>query len=210
VIFEKYDIIILNMKMIKKLFKINHFILAILLFCLISSALYLKSKNNEGDFYIKTVENRYNLYSVNDTYIISSFEGSGGYLYGGIVSKNKIDDINTITMDEISQLIQNNLDYTFPSYSFPDNGGLYIGNFDFDKNIELFAFEFLDTTFLHPIEISPDGKINEEKFSTRAFIFLPVLFFTLPAFILYILFFVYYFIVCIIYVIVHLKKKRNV
>jgi hypothetical protein len=196
-------------KKMKKVFIINQFILLFLLVCIISSVLYINSKNKESDFYIKTVKNQYDLYSVNDTYIISSFEGNGGHLYGGIVSKNKIADINTITKDEILQLIDNNLDYAFPSYSFPDNGVLYIGNFDFDKNIEIFAFEFLDTTFLHPVEISQNGTIKEEKFSTTAFIFLPVSLFMLPAFILYVVFFIYYFIVCIIYLIASLMKKKR-
>ena len=100
----------------------------------------------------------------------------------------------------MDQIIKNDLDYIFPSKSFPDNGTLYIQNFDFDKNIEICAFELLGTSFIHPIEINKNGKIREENILTYALIYFLASFWMLPNFIICIIFLFYYLIICIIYV----------
>ena len=197
--------------MLKKLFKVNQFILGIALLCMISSILFSRSASKsvaKNDYYLKTVENRYQVYLVDNSYIFTSFEGSGGFLSGGIISKNKISDINLIAKNEIAQILETNPDYIFPCESFPDSV-FSVGNFDFDKNIEVFAFDILGTNFLHPIEIDQNGVINEENFFTYILIRFLVSFWTLPTFILYLLFFTYYIIFCIIYLVISLKNKRK-
>ena len=194
--------------MIKKLFVLNQFILGfILIGLLIFPKIFSYEKSNK--FLIRQVTNSYDIYLVNNTYIISDFTGSGGWLYGGIISANKIPNINKISEEDVDQIIKNDLDYIFPSKSFPDNGTLYIRNFDFDKNIEICAFELLGTSFIHPIEINKNGKIREENIFTYALIYFLASFWMLPNFIICIIFLFYYLIVCIIYVIVYLSKRKK-
>ena len=194
--------------MIKKLFFYNQFILVIILIGLfIFPDFFSYKKSNK--FRVREVTNSYDIYLVNNTYIISDFQGSGGWLYGGIISANKIPNINKISKKDVDQIIKNDLDYIFPSKSFPDNGYLYIQNFDFDKNIEICAFELLGTSFIHPIEINKNGKIREENIFTYALIYFLASFWMLPNFIICIIFLFYYLIVCIIYVIVCLSKRKK-
>lgn len=197
--------------MLKKLLKVNHFILGVVLICMIASILYSRSVSgaaSKNRYYLRTVQNRYDVYLVNNSYIFASFEGSGGFLSGGIIAKNKISDINLITETEITKLLEDNPDYAFPCESFP-KGVFAVGNSDFDKKIEIFAFDVLGTSFLHPVEIDQDGKIKEEGFFTYVLTRLLVSFWTLPTFIIYLFFFTYYIIVCIIYFTVSLKNKRK-
>ena len=197
--------------MLKKLFKINQVILGVVLLCMVSSILYSKSVSGsaaKNKYYLKTVENRYQVYLVDNSYIFTFFEGSGGFLSGGIVSKNKIADIDLITEKEITRLLENNPDYVFPGVSFP-KGVFVVGNSDLDKNIEVFAFDILGASFLHPVEIGQNGEVKEEGFFTYVLTRLLVSFWTLPTFILYLLLFTYYIIVFIIYLSVSLKNKRK-
>ena len=123
--------------MIKKLFVLNQFILGfILIGLLIFPKIFSYEKSNK--FLIRQVTNSYDIYLVNNTYIISDFQGSGGFILGGLMAADKIPDINKLNNEEIKKVIDNNLDYIFPSNGYPDNS-LYIGNFDFDKNIEIFT-----------------------------------------------------------------------
>lgn len=188
--------------MLKKIFKINQFILAIVLICMITSILYSKSVSGsaaKNKYYIKTIDNRYQVYLVDNSYVFISFEGSGGFLSGGIVSKNKVSDVDMISEKEITQVLENNSDYLFPDESFAKSV-FAVANSDFDKNIEIFAFDILGTSFLHPLEIEQSGAAKEEGFFTYVLTRLLVSFWTLPTFILYLLFFTYYIVVCIIYV----------
>ena len=197
--------------MLKKLFKINQVILGVVLLCMVSSILYSRSVSGSAankKYYLKTVENQYQVYLVDNSYVFASFEGSGGFLSGGIVSKNKIADIDLITEKEITRLMENNSDYLFPGASFP-KGVFVVGNSDLDKNIEVFAFDIFGTSILHPVEIGQNGEVKEEGFFTYVLSRLLVSFWTLPTFILYLLFFTYYIIVCIIYISVSLKNKRK-
>lgn len=187
--------------MLKKIFKINQFILAIVLICMITSILYSKSVSGsaaKNKYYIKTIDNRYQVYLVDNSYVFISFEGSGGFLSGGIVSKNKVSDVDMISEKEITQVLENNSDYLFPDESFAKSV-FAVANSDFDKNIEIFAFDILGTSFLHPLEIEQSGAVKEEGFFTYVLTRLLVSFWTLPTFILYLLFFTYYIVVCIIY-----------
>ena len=121
--------------MLKKLFIYNQFILGILLLCTIISILYLvkiPGSEKQNPFYLKTVGYRYYVYSVNETYIFTSFEGSGGFLSGGIISKSKIPDVNLLTENDISQIIEKKSDYSFPCKSFPKSV-FSIGNLDLIK-----------------------------------------------------------------------------
>lgn len=188
--------------MLKKIFKINQFILAIVLLCMITSILFSRSVSGsaaKNKYYIKTIDNRYQVYLVDNSYVFISFEGSGGFLSGGIVSKNKISDVDMISEREITQVLENNPDYLFPGESFAKSV-FAVANSDLDKNIEIFAFDILGTTFLHPLEIEQSGAVKEEGFFTYVLTRLLVSFWTLPTFILYLLFFTYYIVVCIIYV----------
>ncbi|MBR4246241.1 MAG: hypothetical protein IKQ13_04495 [Treponema sp.] len=190
--------------MIKKLFVYNQFILAFILIGLfIFPKFFSYKKSNE--YLVRQINSSYKIYFVNNTYIISDFTGSGGWLYGGIISANKIPDINKLSKKEIDQIIENDLDYIFSSKSFPDNGLLYIQNFDSDKNIEICAFELLGTSLLHPIEINKNGEIREENIFTCALIYFLASFWMLPNFIFCIIFFLYYFIICILF----LKLQYN-
>ena len=193
--------------MIKKLFVLNQFILGfILIGLLIFPKIFSYEKSNK--FLIRQVTNSYDIYLVNNTYIISDFQGSGGFILGGLISADKIPDINRLNKDDINKIIDNDLDYSFSSNSFPDNS-LYIGNYDFDKNIEIFTFGFLDTSFMHPIEISKNGEIRKENIFSYALIYFLASFWMLPNFIICIIFLFYYLIVCIIYVIVYLSKRKK-
>ena len=193
--------------MIKKLFVLNQFILGfILIGLLIFPKIFSYEKSNK--FLIRQVTNSYDIYLVNNTYIISDFQGSGGFILGGLIAADKIPYINILNNEEIKKVIDNNLDYIFPSNGYPDNS-LYIGNFDFDKNIEIFTFGFLDTSFMHPIEISKNGEIRKENIFTYALIYFLASFWMLPNFIICIIFLFYYLIVCIIYVIVFLSKRKK-
>ena len=146
--------------MIKKLFFYNQFILVIILIGLfIFPDFFSYKKSNK--FLVRQVTNSYDIYLANNTYIISDFQGSGGFIHGDLISADKITNINKLNNEEIKKVIDNKLDYRFPSNGFPDNS-LFIGNFDFDKNIEIFTFGFLDTSFMHPIEISKNGEIRKE------------------------------------------------
>ena len=197
--------------MLKKLFKINQVILGVVLLCMVSSILYSKSVSGsaaKNKYYIKTIDNRYQVYLVDNSYVFISFEGSGGFLSGWIVSKNNIQDIDLITEKEITRLLEDNSDYVFPGESFP-KGVFVVGNSDLDKNIEVFAFDILGASFLHPVEIGQKGEVKEEGFFTYVLTRLLVSFWTLPTFILYLLFFTYYIIVFIIYLSVSLKNKRK-
>ena len=186
-------------------------VISIYEFPFLSSILYSRSVSGsaaKNKYYLKTVENRYQVCLVDNSYVFTSFEGSGGFLSGGIVSKNKIADIDLITEKEITRLLENNSDYVFPGVSFP-KGDFVVGNSDLDKNIEVFAFDILGTSFLHPVEIGQNGEVKEEGFFTYVLTRLLVSFWTLPTFILYLLFFAYYIIVFIIYLSVSLKNKRK-
>ena len=193
--------------MIKKLFVLNQFILGfILIGLLIFPKIFSYEKSNK--FLIRQVTNSYDIYLVNNTYIISDFQGSGGFILGGLISADKIPNINRLNKEEIEKIIDNDLDYSFPCNSFPDND-IYIGNFDFDKNIEIFTFGLLDTSFMHPIEISKNGEIRKENIFTYALIYFLASFWMFPNFIICIIFLFYYLIVCIIYVIVFLSKRKK-
>ena len=197
--------------MLKKLFKINQVILGVVLLCMITSILFSRSVSRsaaKNKYYIKTIDNRYQVYLVDNSYIFTSFKGSGGFLSGGIVSKNKISDMDMITEKEITQVLENNPDYLFSDKSFPKSV-FVVANIDLDKNIEVFAFDILGASFLHPVEIGQNGEVKEEGFFTYVLSRLLVSFWTLPTFILYLLFFTYYIIVCIIYISVSLKNKRK-
>lgn len=188
--------------MLKKIFKINQFILAIVLLCMITSILFSRSVSGsaaKNKYYIKNIDNRYQVYLVDNSYIFISFEGSGGFISGGIVSKNKISDVDMISEKEITQVLENNPDYLFPDKSFAKSV-FVVANLDLDKNIEIFAFDILGISFLHPLEIEQSGAVKEEGFLTYVLTRLLVSFWTLPTFILYLLFFTYYIVVCIIYV----------
>ena len=193
--------------MIKKLFVLNQFILGFILVGLFIFPKYF-SYEKSNKFLVRQVTNSYGIYLANNTYIISDFQGSGGFILGGLISADKITDINKLNNEEIEKVIDNNLDYKFPSNGFPDNS-LYIGNFDFDKNIEIFTFGFLDTSFMHPIEISKNGEIRKENIFTYALIYFLASFWMLPNFIICIIFLFYYLIVCIIYVIICLSKRKK-
>ncbi len=194
--------------MIKKLFVLNQFILGfILIGLLIFPKIFSYEKSNK--FLIRQVTNSYDIYLVNNTYIISDFQGSGGFILGGLIAADKIPDINKLNNEEIEKVIDNKLDYRFPSNGFPDNS-LFIGNFDFDKNIEIFTFGFLDTSFMHPIEINKNGTIREENIFTYALIYFLASFWMLPNFIICIIFLFYYLIICIIYVIACLSKRKKI
>lgn len=197
--------------MLKKIFKINQFILAIILLCMVTSILFSRSVSRsaaKNKYYIKTIDNRYQVYLVDNSYIFTSFEGSGGFISGGIVSKNKISDVDMISEKEITQVLENNPDYLFPDKSFAKSV-FVVANLDLDKNIEIFAFDILGISFLHPLEIEQSGAVKEEGFLTYVLTRLLVSFWTLPTFILYLLFFTYYIIVFIIYLSVSLKNKRK-
>ena len=193
--------------MIKKLFFYNQFILVIILIGLfIFPDFFSYKKSNK--FRVRQVTYSYDIYLVNNTYIISDFQGSGGFIHGGLISADKITDINKLNNEEIKKVIDNKLDYRFPSNGFSDNS-LFIGNFDFDKNIEIFTFGFLDTSFMHPIEISKNGEIRKENIFTYALIYFLASFWMFPNFIICIIFLFYYLIVCIIYVIIFLSKRKK-
>ena len=120
--------------MLKKLFKINQVILGVVLLCMITSILFSRSVSGsaaKNKYYIKTIDNRYQVYLVDNSYVFISFEGSGGFLSGGIVSKSNIQDIDLITEKEITRLLEDNSDYVFPGESFP-KGVFVVGNSDLD------------------------------------------------------------------------------
>ena len=195
--------------MIKKLFFYNQIIFLLIIIVIIISPIYL-GKKSKAENYIIPTQNSFEVYYVNNKYIVTTFDGSGGWLYGGIIPGTSITDIEKMTKKELYGLVENHSVYRFPTKSFPDNGGLYIGNYDFDKNIEIFAYEFLDTTFLSPIEITSTGDIKEENIFIKAKLLIIASFWMLPSFIFYCIFIIYYLIVCIIYVIVKIKNRKKV
>lgn len=194
--------------MIKRLFTINQFVLGFIIIGLITSGIYFNA-NKHNKYFLKTVENTYEISFVNNTYIVSSFSGSGGWLYGGLISNSKISDINKISKKELELIIENNSEYSFPIKSFPDSGFLYIGNYDFDKNIEIFAFDLVGTSFIKPIEINKNGQIKNENIFIQAKLLFLASFWMLPNFIFYFIFIIQYFIVCIIFGIFLLINKRK-
>ena len=197
--------------MLKKIFIFNQIIFAFLLLGIIGSALFVKyaETKTQNTFSVKHVQSRYDIYLVNNNYVISSFEGSGGFLDGGIISKSKVADITLLTDYEILELIENNSDYAFPCESF-ENSVFAIGNFDFDQNVEIFIFSLVGTNFLHPMEIAQNGEVRKENFFTYVLIRFLASFWMLPNFIFYFLFFAYYIVVCGIYLIVTLVNKRKI
>ena len=195
--------------MIKKLFFYNQIIFLLIIIVIIISPIYLEKKSKAKEYLIPT-QNSFEVYFVNNTYIVTTFDGCGGWLYGGIFPGNTITHIDKMSNQELEELVENHSVYRFPTKSFPDNAGLYIGNYDIDKNIEIFAYEFLDTTFLQPIEITLNGDIKEENIFVKTKLLIIASFLMLPNFIFYSLFIMYYFIVCIIYVIVKIKNRKKV
>ena len=195
--------------MIKKLFFYNQIILFLIIIVIIITPIYLEKKSKAENYLIPT-QNSFEVYFINNTYIVATFDGSGGWLYGGLIPGNSISDIEKMTKQELYELVDNHSVYRFPTKSFPDNGGLYIVNYDLDKNIEIFAYEFLDITFLSPIEITLNGDVREENIFVKAKLLIIASFWMLPNFIFYCLFIMYYFIVCIIYVIVKIKNRKKV
>jgi len=193
--------------MIKKLFIINQFVLVFIIIGLIVSCILFKY-DITNKYYIRTIDYTYDIHFVNNVFIISSFDGSGGWLRGGLLPKNEIIDVNTFNKQEIDFLIESNQYYTFPNTSFPD-GGLYIGNFDFDKNIEIFAFEIAGMNYIRPIEIRENGSINVENLLTQAQLLLLASFWMLPNCISYFLFIIYYVTVSMIFVIRLLSNKKQ-
>lgn len=104
----------------KKLFVYNQFILGfIILGLFIFPRTFSYEESNK--YLVRKVNYTYQIYFGNNTYIISAFHGSGGWLEGGLISVNKISDINKISEEEISQIIHNDLDFVFSSKSFPYN-----------------------------------------------------------------------------------------
>lgn len=193
--------------MIKKLFIYNQFVLGFILIGLFIFPRFF-GQEESNKYLVRQIQNSYAIYLVNNTYVISDFQGSGGFIVGGLISADKIPDINNLNKEEIKQIIDNDLDYRFPSNSYPDNS-LYIGNFDFDKNIEIFTFGFLDTSFMHPIEISKNGNIRKENIFTSALVYSLSSFWMLPNFIICLVFLFYYLIVCIIYGVACLSKRKK-
>ena len=191
--------------MIKKLFVYNQLVFGFILIGLfIFPRIIFKYSDNNTEL-IEKPGNIYEIYFINPFYIICPLHGK----IGGIISANKIQDINTLSQNEIEDLIDNKLDFNFTTENVPNTDFLCIGDYDFDKNIEIIAFEPLGIGFMHPIEITKNGELKEENFFTCPLIYFLTSFWMLPNFIICIIFFLYYFIVCIIYVITCLSKRRK-
>lgn len=159
-------------------FKKRYTILPIIIFTLglsiLVSSEYLNRNNRAKEYRIGTIGG-YDIYLVNDNYIISGFSGSGGWLYGGIIGKEKFHYSETLQEAAIDRFLDDGSVYRFKGCSYPDNGRIYIGNYDSDKNIEIFFYEPAGSSFEYPVEITEDGSIKKDTFLTNP-LFVPSIF----------------------------------
>jgi len=184
--------------MIKKLFIVNQFIfISIVLMLILSHLVFNYGDSNK--YFLKCIDNAYDISYVNQVYIVSSFSGSGGFLYGGVVPQKELPDISSLKIQQVDEIVKNESIYHFPELSFPD-GGLYIKNMDLDKGIEVFAFEVAGKNIMSPFEITLNGEVHEENIIVTSLVCILASFWMLPMVVLYVVFGFYYLLVFISYI----------
>ena len=99
-----------------------------------------------------------------------SFSGNGSFLYGGIIHKDKFKNEEDLYFENIKNRLNSEDGYKFKLNDYPDNAVIHIGNYDSDKNIEIFFYEFMGISIELPIEITPLGKVQKQGAFNNAFL----------------------------------------
>ncbi|UTC65680.1 hypothetical protein E4O00_06355 [Treponema sp. OMZ 788] len=201
--------------MLQLRFKKLYFILAVitigLAMAIFLTAGYLNSNNKAKSYFIGRIEN-FDGYFVNDNYILVNFSGNGSYLYGGIIHKDKFQDGKNLSAENIESCLNAENIYKFKLNNYSDNAVIYIGNYDSDKSIEVFFYEFMGWGIEFPIEITPSGIVQKHGMFNNIVVTFSVILHTLPVYIFVFICSILLLLVLIIYIGIKLLRfiKNNI
>ncbi|WP_147624651.1 hypothetical protein [Treponema denticola] len=164
--------------MLKLQFKQLYFLLLILtlslILIIIFTSIYLNNNNKAESYFIDRIQD-FEVYFVNNNYIFVSFAGNGSFLYGGIIHKDKFKNEEDLYFENIESRLNSEDGYKFKLNDYPDNAVIHIGNYDSDKNIEIFFYEFMGRSIELPIEITPLGKVQKQGAFNNAFLIFSII-----------------------------------
>lgn len=164
--------------MLKLQFKKLYFLLLILtlslILIIIFTSIYLNN-NNKAESYLRARIQDFEVYFVNNNYIFVNFSGNGSFLYGGIIHKDKFKNDEDLYFKNIKNRLNSEDSYKFKLNNYPDNAVIYIGNYDSDKNIEVFFYEFMGISIELPIEITPLGKVQKQGVFNNVFLIFSII-----------------------------------
>jgi len=164
--------------MLKLQFKKLYFLLLILtlslILIIIFTSIYLNNNNKAESYFIDRIQD-FEVYFVNNNYIFVSFSGNGSFLYGGIIHKDKFKNEEDLYFENIKNRLNSEDSYKFKLNDYTDNAVIYIGNYDSDKNIEVFFYEFLGISIELPIEITPLGKVQKQGVFNNVFLIFSII-----------------------------------
>lgn len=102
--------------------------------------------------------NGYEIVDVGNFYVVYTFNGSGAHISGGTFNKTaELEEIlayDILDEDKLSSHIISE----FPPGSFNDPL-VYIGDYDNDREIEIFYFGIMGLRIGGPFEVEPDGRL---------------------------------------------------
>lgn len=175
------------------------------------TGVYLNSNNKAKSYFIGRIEN-FDGYFVNDNYILVNFSGNGSHLYGGIVHKDKFKNKKGLSAEDIENCLNSENAYKFKLNDYPDNAVIYIGNYDSDKSIEVFFYEFMGWSIEFPIEITPSGIVQKHGMFNNIVVTFSVILHTLPVYIFVFICSILLLLVLIIYIGIKLLRfiKNNI
>ncbi|EMB35386.1 hypothetical protein KP612_06640 [Treponema denticola] len=164
--------------MLKLQFKQLYFLLLILtlslILIIIFTSIYLNNNNKAESYFIDRIQD-FEVYFVNNNYIFVSFAGNGSFLYGGIIHKDKFKNEEDLYFENIESRLNSEDGYKFKLNDYPDNAVIHIGNYDSDKNIEIFFYEFMGRSIELPIEITPLGKVQKQSVFNNVFLIFSII-----------------------------------
>ena len=164
--------------MLKLQFKKLYFLLLMLtlslILIIIFTSIYLNNNNKAETYLIDRIQD-FEVYFVNNNYIFVSFLGNGSFLYGGIIHKDKFKNEEDLYFENIKNCLNSEDGYKFKLNDYPDNAVIYIGNYDSDKNIEIFFYEFMGISIEFPIEITPLGKVQKQGVFNNVFLIFSII-----------------------------------
>ena len=102
--------------------------------------------------------NGYEIIDIGNFYVIYTFNGSGSHIFGGTFNKTaELEEI--LTYDILDQdKLASHIISEFPPGSF-DDPLVYIGDYDNDREIEIFYFGIAGLSIGGPFEVGPDGRL---------------------------------------------------
>ena len=91
------------------------------------------------------------------------------------IHKDKFKNEEDLYFENIKNRLNSEDSYKFKLNDYPDNAVIYIGNYDSDKNIEVFFYEFMGISIELPIEITPLGKVQKQGVFNNVFLIFSII-----------------------------------